>query len=150
MEKKSSLRSRSNRLEVVAENKRKAAADSIELKSDYTERRNLEWELRAGRRCARLMSKSSIIFDEIVDFSIFPSVLPFDLPSLSEDFDIPSRWKTAEKPHLNTFPRYRALTKNLYRFPLQRGSCSADDVPYCSCDPAKGCGLDCENRVLFM
>ena len=50
-------------MEVVAENKRKAAADSIELKSDYTERRNLEWELRAGRRCARLMSKSSIIFD---------------------------------------------------------------------------------------
>ena len=150
-EKDSSLRSRrSNRLDIIAERKRKAAADWTDSKSSYVESGKLKEELRAGRRCARLMSESSIIFDEIVDFSIFPLELPFNVKFLREDFDIPNRWKTDGKSQLNTFPRYRALTKNLYRSPLQRGSCSADDIPYCSCHPDKNCGLDCENRLLFM
>lgn len=149
-EKETSLRPRSDRNETIRQRKRKAAADLIEVEISNRHHADQNEELRAGMRCARLVSQCKITFDEIVDFSILPAVLPFPLPQISEDFDIPNAWKTAKKTPMSSFPRYRVLTKNFYRLPLQRGSCSTEDLPYCSCLSDEGCGIACENKLLFM
>ena len=104
-------------------------------------------EIIARKRYTGLMIKSCENLSQ-ADFSIFPLVLPFQIPTVAEDFDIPDKWKTAKK-HV-VLPRYRTLAKSLYKLPLQRGSCCTDDLPQCACLPLAACDAGCQNRLLFM
>ncbi|KAJ1425439.1 hypothetical protein B484DRAFT_349628, partial [Ochromonadaceae sp. CCMP2298] len=57
--------------------------------------------------------------------------------------------KRPEHPQ-HPVPPFRRLQQNLYRPPLQRPLFCSEDAPLCTCRPDTGCGLHCQNRLLYM
>ena len=49
-----------------------------------------------------------------------------------------------------TIAKYKNINQNYYRQPLTRNHFTDDDIQYCSCNHITGCGVNCENRLLFM
>ena len=106
-------------------------------------------EVPALRRSSRLtIAISSDVRKP--DRAVNSTTLRF-IPLIShEDFDIPEKWKRFCQPSIVGPPRYRSIGRILYRPPLQRGSCSTDDIPKCTGSQEDGCGAECQNRLLFM
>ena len=46
--------------------------------------------------------------------------------------------------------KYKNINQNYYRQPLTRNHFTDDDIQYCSCNHITGCGVNCENRLLYM
>lgn len=84
------------------------------------------------------------------DRAVYSTTLRFIPPTSQENFEIPEKWRRLCQLAVVGPPRYRSIERNLYRPPLQRGSCSADYIPKCSCSREDGCGADCQSRLLFM
>ena len=49
-----------------------------------------------------------------------------------------------------TIAKYKNINQNYYRQPLTRNHFTDDDIQYCSCNHITGCGVNCENRLLYM
>ena len=49
-----------------------------------------------------------------------------------------------------TIAKYKTIHQNYYRQPLTRNNFTDDDIQYCSCNNITGCGVNCENRLLYM
>ena len=50
----------------------------------------------------------------------------------------------------NVPTKYKTVIENYYHPPLTRNQFTDDDIQYCSCKPTTGCGVNCENRLLYM
>lgn len=149
----SSSRIRIDRGAIIREKRREAEIEAADREEQKAKSALLGKEKHAVSRCVNFMTEACKDLKEDV-FSIYPSIVPFILSSVEEDFDIPPQWKewkaAAIKTSNESFERYRTLVKNSYKQPLQRGTCSVDDIPFCSCSPIEGCGSTCQNRLLFM
>jgi hypothetical protein len=62
-----------------------------------------------------------------------------------EEFDIPADYAES----ILDIPYYRKLNQNIYRPPLERPRFDEDDAFICTCSPEKGCGPNCQNRIMF-
>lgn len=82
------------------------------------------------------------------------------------DFELPTCWtvkpiqkrkydridesSSDEEDSQQDIPHYRGLKQNLYRAPLQRIVAPIEETPCCDCNPRIGCGVRCQNRLLYM
>lgn len=152
---------------ILKENKRKNEEDT----KNETERKakliKYDKEKRAIKRCLDCLTEDSESLEKKKISASSSSSASSITPATYTDFDIPNSWKIKEKKVIEkvitekivkkptirndlNFTKYRTIVRNSYKHPLQKGTWGVDDVPQCICTSIDGCGVSCQNRLLFM
>ena len=101
----------------------KKREEYLELKRQEDDRKEIE-----TIRNFFIEFTESSISSTINDFSIIPNILFAIPPREYTNFDIPQIWKDK-----TVLFKYKSISSNYYRAPLQRVTCNHEDVPICNC-----------------
>lgn len=99
---------------------------------------------------------------ECFDYSIYPDLIPFELPMENEDYSLSNdfidevmRVKQRVRRIGGTInvPYYKKLKRNYYHNldpDIPRCVMKDEDIPTCSCRSQSGCDDNCQNRICYM